>query len=131
MQGSRGEERKRTEEMLGRQLSLILSSNLISADQSNCKKYFSCDGFFPRLTFPDWLVVKHLGECMDKDNFADLINMMANNLDDVDVDEEKVVEKISFLGIFSEQLYFQVSNDSTLPLKTKFTDRFKGRKSDV
>ena len=43
--------------------------------------------FFPRLTFPDWLVVKHLGECMDKDNFADLINMMANNLDDVDVDE--------------------------------------------
>jgi hypothetical protein len=81
--GSRGEERKRTEEMLG------------------------------RLTFPDWLVVKHLGECMDKDNFADLINMMANNLDDVDVDEEKV------------------SNDSTLPLKTKFTDRFKGRKSDV
>merc|ERR1719352_1393625 len=99
--------------MLGRQLSLILSSNLISADQSNCKKYFSCDGFFPRLTFPDWLVVKHLGECMDKDNFADLINMMANNLDDVDVDEEKV------------------SNDSTLPLKTKFTDRFKGRKSDV
>merc|ERR1712110_1382888 len=66
-----------------------------------------------RLTFPDWLVVKHLGECMDKDNFADLTNMMANNLDDVDVDEEKV------------------SNDSTLPLKTKFTDRFKGRKSDV
>ena len=43
-----------------------------------------------RLTFPDWLVVKHLGECMEKDNFADLINMMANNLDDVDVDEEKV-----------------------------------------
>jgi len=81
--GSRGEDRKRTEEMLG------------------------------RLTFPDWLVVKHLGECMEKDNFADLINMMANNLDDVDVDEEKV------------------SNDSTLPLKTKFTDRFKGRKSDV
>ena len=60
LQGSRGEERKRTEEMLG------------------------------RLTFPDWLVVKHLGECMEKDNFADLINMMANNLDDVDVDEEKV-----------------------------------------
>ena len=44
-----------------------------------------------RLTFPDWLVVKHLGECMEKDNFADLINMMANNLDDVDVDEEKVM----------------------------------------
>ena len=39
----------------------------------------------------DWLVVKHLGECMEKDNFADLINMMANNLDDVDVDEEKVM----------------------------------------
>ena len=30
---------------------------------------------------------------MDKDNFADLINMMANNLDDVDVDEEKVERK--------------------------------------
>ena len=26
---------------------------------------------------------------------------------------------------------FQVSNDSTLPLKTKFTDRLRGRKSDV
>ena len=36
-------------------------------------------------------MVKHLGECMEKDNFADLINMMANNLDDVDVDEEKVM----------------------------------------
>ena len=49
------------------------------------------DDDLDRLTFPDWLVVKHLGECMEKDNFADLINMMANNLDDVDVDEEKVM----------------------------------------
>ena len=83
---------------------------------------------FHRLTFPDWLVVKHLGECMEKDNFADLINMMANNLDDVDVDEEKVrkTKKLAWLNFSS-----QVSNDSTLPLKTKFTDRFKGRKSDV
>ena len=74
-------------------------------------------------------MVKHLGECMEKDNFADLINMMANNLDEVDVDEEKVGVK-GFSGYF-QNAQFQVSNDSTLPLKTKFTDRFKGRKSDV
>ena len=78
LQGSRGEERKRTEEMLGRRVVKVEPC----ADN---RHQISC-----RLTFPDWLVVKHLGECMDKDNFADLINMMANNLDDVDVDEEKV-----------------------------------------
>ena len=78
-QGSRGEERKRTEEMLGRRVVKVEPC----ADN---RHQISC-----RLTFPDWLVVKHLGECMEKDNFADLINMMANNLDDVDVDEEKVM----------------------------------------
>ena len=43
-----------------------------------------------RLTFPDWLVVRHLGECMSKENFADLINMMADNWRELDVEEEKV-----------------------------------------
>ena len=70
---------------------LISLSNQTSIDQTNWKTYFLLMLFPSRLTFPDWLVVKHLGECMDKNNFADLINMMANNLDDVDVDEEKVI----------------------------------------
>ena len=64
-----------------------------------------------RLTFPDWLVVKHLGECMDKNNFADLINMMANNLDDVDVDEEKVIRETknikACLGYFQNVFIFR------------------------
>ena len=49
-------------------------------------------------------MVKHLGECMDKNNFADLINMMANNLDDVDVDEEKVIRETKNIGCLG---YFQ------------------------
>jgi len=69
-----------------------------------------------RLTFADWEVVKHMGECMDKDNFTDLINMMADNFDEMEIEEEKV------------------SNDSTLPSKTKLsvTDRLlrKGGKTD-
>ena len=56
-------------------------------------------------------MVKHLGECMDKNNFADLINMMANNLDDVDVDEEKVVGETkntkACLGYFQNGFIFR------------------------
>jgi len=50
-EGDRGMHRKRTTEMLG------------------------------RLTFADWLVVRHLGQWMETENFNDLINMMSNNMD--------------------------------------------------
>jgi len=66
-----------------------------------------------RLTFADWLVVTHLGQCMQQDNFNDLINMMADNWDDVNVEEEKVV------------------NDSTLPSKTSLKDTLLMRKTAV
>jgi len=56
-----------------------------------------------KLTFADWLVVKHLGQCMDRDNFSDLINMMSNNFDT------------------RENLKEKESDGSTLPSKSRLT----------
>ena len=81
-----------------------------------------------RLTFADWEVVKHMGECMDKDNFTDLINMMADNFDEMEIEEEKVTQaqlrlcghlaqitaRIDKTGkLFRETNLFDVSNKSS------------------
>jgi len=67
-----------------------------------------------KLTFADWLLVKHLGKCMEKENFSDVINMMADNWESMGEQEK-------------------ASDDSTLPSKTRLTEKLlpKGRKTYV